>query len=452
MKEILIPIFLGCLSFYWIFRGKESRVLSIIVFLLAFFGKPLHNIFIKTGLQLDMSGIVIIFVWIAYKLKYLNTQTLRPNWKELSSKIVYIYFFLISGTILGLLYLKDANESLPDFYSYPVSPMQQLLSNILNIVVVIMFLKILVNFKDDAFIKYKMARALSYTIYLHVLSQFLKYFGVSGYLANLFFTQGSFNTQEVRNIGMYSGFGMGVYIVLLISFSIMYFKENKLFSVTTIFATIIFSFFSASRQNLVFGSVFILVFLFVTVFKRKFSLQSGLLILIVILFVGLLFSDISKDFILFRRFDATQGYWEKSEYLEMTGRNVIGITYVLNEIKDYPITGKGLLDLYTTKYSVTNIAGHVVWLNIFKKFGILGVISLFLLLINPIKKLFMISTASTNKKVVIESGVYLALSIIVFLQQFLDNFFWYSNTMLLYAFIFFLIKSFINNIFKYENG
>ena len=108
------------------------------------------------------------------------------------------------------------------------------------------------------------------------------------------------------------------------------------------------------------------------------------------------------------------------------------------------MTGKGSLNLGQTKYSYTNIAGHVVWFNIYQKFGIIGVVYLLVILIYPLIKLFKISIKTNDRYVLNESAILFSLMTVVFAQQFFDNFFSFSNTMLLYAFIYFWDFSFIN--------
>ena len=239
-------------------------------------------------------------------------------------------------------------------------------------------------------------------------------------------------------------FGMGVYVVLIISFSLLYFNKHKMLSIAAILFAVIYSLISGQRQTVAFIVLFFVLITFIYTSKREISLAHIFPVIFISILFLVLWSSYFSQIVVFERFTPTMAYIQQGEILMASGRNVEGIPFVLDEFKAYPIWGKGLLDLYWTKYSYTNIAGHVIWFNIYKKFGIIGVIYLLTILIYPIVKLFKICTKTKDRDVIKEGAILFSLMVIVFIQQFLDNFFWFSNTMLLYAFIYFWIFSFFN--------
>jgi len=74
----------------------------------------------------------------------------------------------------------------------------------------------------------------------------------------------------------------------------------------------------------------------------------------------------------------------QGEILLASGRGYAATPFVLADLKTYPILGKGSLNLGNTRNSSTNVAGHVVWFNIYQRFGVIGVIYLLAIKIKKI--------------------------------------------------------------------
>ena len=120
--------------------------------------------------------------------------------------------------------------------------------------------------------------------------------------------------------------------------------------------------------------------------------------------------------------------------------------FVLETLKKSPVLGKGLLNLGITADCPFYVVDHVIWFNIYRKFGIIGLICLLAIIIFPSIKLLTI-IKNTKDNYVLKEGVFLfSLMVTIFGEQFLANFFWFTNTMLLYAFIYFWVFSFINRV------
>ena len=253
MKDLLITLFLSILAFTWVSENKEKDAVLIIVFMLAFFGLPFNNRIIQTGLNVDLSALIIVTVWIAMKLKFRNSNI---SWTQLTPRLKTLYYFLFIGTILGFIYINEGGAALNNFYSINLTPFEQILNNSINIILVILFLKILVNYQYDSIFLDRMAKVFAFTIFIQVFSQLLMVFGMPNLLWGLFRAKGAFDTDIVRNIGLWTGFGQGVYVVLLIYFSFLYYGRRKKFSVATILAALLYSFLTGSRQTLSFIALF----------------------------------------------------------------------------------------------------------------------------------------------------------------------------------------------------
>ena len=274
----------------------------------------------------------------------------------------------------------------------------------------------------------------------------MKLIGLDYILWNLFTSSGVFDIWDIRNLGLWGGFGLGVYVVLIISFSLIYYKKRKLYSQLCILFVLIYSILSGQRQTIFFIVIFFLVYIVIIIIKQKISNTSLNIVIGTIFLLIVFWQPIISKTIVFKRFQSAFELLEQGLYLEASGRQVQDLPIVISDLRTYPLTGRGSLNLGYTNGSTRNLANHVVWFNIYQKFGVAGVLFLLIILIYPITKLLIISKKTTNNSVLRESTILFSLMIVVFAQQFWDNFFSYSNTMLLYAFVYFWILSFINRV------
>lgn len=439
MKALIISTFLSLAAFYLVMNNNEKRAVLIMIFTLPFFYYPLENSKYHFGIRICMCGLIVFSVWLAIKLK-----RTKMNWKEFSPKVVSLYYFLFMGLVLGCIYLEDGIEYMGGSRYDRMPPSEQIINNSIFIILVILMLKILVNFQYDDLFRAKIAKIFIFTIFVQVFSQVLKLLGMEHILWSLFSPSGIFDIEYVRNIGLWGGFGLGVYVVLIISLALLYFNKHKMLSIASILFTVIYSLITGQRQTVASIALFVILVTFIYTLKRKLSVSYLLSAICILMLFLVLWSSYFSQMVIFRRFAPTMAYIQHGEILMASGRQVQGIPFVLDDLKNYPMTGKGSLKLGQTKYSYTNIAGHVVWFNIYQKFGIIGVVYLLVILIYPLIKLFKISIKTNDRYVLNESAILFSLMTVVFAQQFFDNFFSFSNTMLLYAFIYFWIFSFIN--------
>lgn len=443
MKAIFFTLFLSIITFFLVIGNQERKAILISIFMLfIFWGRPIENQFIHTGILIEIAGCIIFTYWVALKFKKNNFQKYNINLKELSPKITSLYYFLFIGILLGCIYFHDETAYLEVIIRQ--TPLEQIINNSINIILVIILIKILSRFQYDDLIRSKMAKVVIFTIFIHVFSQILKALGMENILWNLFSARGTFDVEEVRNVGLYYSFGLGVYVVLIISFSLLYYKRHKFLSIAAMLFAFIFSIFTGALQTIVFTALFVAIIIFIHTLKRKLPLSIVLVIIVLSIGFTIIYNNFLINTVLFRRFTPAISYIDQGDILMASNRETIGIPFVLDEFKTYPILGKGLLNLYDSKNTISNVAGHVIWFNIYKKFGIIGVIYLLTIIVYPIIKLYKIIKRTKDKYVIKEGAILFSLMIIVFVQQFWDNFFWFSNTMLLYAFIYFWVFSFFN--------
>jgi hypothetical protein len=441
LKVFIISILLSLYAFYLVLINNDKKAIFLIIFSIPIFYYPLENSKLHIGINIGMSGMIILATWLAMKFKGRNT-----NWKNLSPNFPYLYYLLLAGIILGLVYQDFGLEYMGGRYFNILSPMQQILNNSIFILLVILFLKILSPFQYDIHFLETSARIFSYSIFLQVFSQFLKIIGYEDILFGLLSSGGVYNSWDVRNFGLWGGFGLGVYVVLIISFSLLYYYNNKKVSLLCILLVLIYSFVTNQRQTIAFIILFFILFILINMIRNKLSISHFLLLFVLSTSVLFIWKPALSKISIFRRFAPAIESINDGLILEASGRNVKALPFVIADLKNYPLTGRGLLNLGNTAYSNTNLAGHVVWFNIYQKLGIAGVIYLLFILIIPICKLCKIALTTRNTGIFHESSILFSLVVVVFIQQFWDNFFSFSNTMLLYAFIYFWGCSFFNRV------
>ena len=442
MKVLFLTIFFSIFLFYLVMNNKDKRAVLIMLFMIPFTYSPISIISPNSQIHTQLCGFLVFSVWLAMELKSKIHSKHIISWKELSPKLIYLYYFLFMGIILGIIYSKDVID-----YTNNISliPPLTIINNSINVMLVIMLLKILVNFQYDDLFRAKMAKVFCFTIFINVFSQILKILNMENIFWNLFRARGLFDVEDVRNVGLFYGFGKGTYLVLLISFSFLYYKTHKLLSVAVISATLVYAFFSGSRQYFVVMAFLLISIIFFFTLKRKLSLKYiPFLIAFVIIFFSIWNNALSNSVIV-RRFTKSSSAIQEGDIYKVINRSsAIEVKFILETLKNTPVLGKGLLNLGITADCPFYMVDHVVWFNIYRKFGIIGVIFLLAIMIFPAIKLFIIIRNTKDKYVLIEGVCLFSLMASIFGEQFLANFFWFTNTMLLYAFVYFWVFSFIN--------
>ena len=444
MKDILISIILFLYVYFLMTNYKEKTAILIMIFMIPFFLNPFYNSRINSGIHVQTSGLLVFGIWFLMKFNSRTKKIYKIDWKQLSPKVNSLYYFLFMGIILGIIFSDSGIEYFGVSRYTGLTPLRQIINNSIYLILVILMLKILVNFQYDNQLRAKIAKLFIVTIFIQVLSQVLMLLKMEDILLGLFKGTALLEIQDIRNLGLYNGFGMGVYVVLIVSFSLLYYKKHKSLSVMGVLFAMIYSLLSGQRQTLVFIFLFFMALILIYILKGKIPLVYILSLIFISILLLIFWNNYISEIIIFKRITIAISYLQKGEIIHASNRDYAEIPYVMAELKNYPILGKGLLNLGLTKNSITNVAAHVIWVNIYKKFGIIGLIYLLTIIIYPITKLYKIIMKTNDRYVIKEGAILFSLMVIVFVQQFFDNFFWFSNTMLLYAFIYFWVFSFFN--------
>jgi len=453
MKALLLSIVMSTVALAWILNNNEKKAILLVLFTIPFFYSPLENTRIHLGLTVGMSGVILFMVWLLLTVQKKIKTRFNIGLKSFSPNIYSLYYFLVIGIVLGLIYYSDGILSPGLRSSFIYTPVGQLVNNSIYVILVLILLRLLVKYQYNDSFRMIIAQTFSFTIVIQVISQILNIYGWNNFLWGILTPEVAVGGNYARNYGLFLGFGMGVYVVLLVALSSIYYNKNKNYSRAIISLTIVFSFLTGARQTIAFILLYLIIVLIFYMLKRKLTLFNLLVVISIFISTLFLWEKVLSNTVIVHRFvDAIESYNpNENETLELSGRDAKGLPFIMSELRDYPWWGKGLLNLYDTKNSGTNIAGHIIWFNIYKKFGVVGVIYLILIIVIPIIKMSAIVLKTKDKYVFKEGAILSSLMVIVFAQQFWDNFLKNSNSMLLYAFVYFWVFSFLNRQNRTKN-
>lgn len=432
MKALFFSVLFLIIFLYYFFKKKELG-LNVIIFTIPFSYSPFFSELIGKLFPISITGILVVFYYILTS-SWRNFNTPNSFYKSLKYILV---FFLLWGIVFAFVYYSDA-QSLRHYIgslTTQISTLKlsvQVLYHSSNLIICILFLKILKNHFQIKKNIYDATYVFSLTIIPIFLYQILEMTGNRYILYGLFVNSEKFVVDDPRYLSLFTIFGFGIYIAMVAVFS-LYFKF-KYYKITFISA-LLFGLFSGERQALLIPFIVLLIYY---LFKKGFILKK------LIYFIGISVATYVLLFVLKDEINGINRLWisidmiQNNQVMLASGRDVEGIPFIIKALKDWPITGKGLYSWGYFKGIPSYYADHVVLFNLYQKFGLIGFL-LFIsatlyLLVSSIKRLIF----NNNKEL---EAVILGLIISFIGMQLLDNFFWFTNTMLLYVLMFGIIFS-----------
>ena len=421
-------IFIGLLSiFVYSCLWKKEYGLQVIIFTI-----PISSTYVPLSgywqsFPISLTGILVVFFYIL--------TFSRRNFKWHNSYFKCLFYILLFNLVWGMIFTFFYSDDVVRLSNYwgdtqtqlgLLKPAFQVIYHSSNLVICILFLNILRKYFQVQKNIENAAYVFSLSIFLMFSTQLLEIFGI----------------REIRPVypddpsymGLFSMFGFGIYIAMVIAFSLLFkFSHYRIIIITAF----LYGLFSCERQAII---------LPVTVLFIYFLLSSGNILKKVTL---ILIFGTSLYFLLYvfkTEFHGVVKLWDainmskETSLLEATDRGIND--FILKKLQqaviEWPITGKGL---YNWGYFIgidTEFANHVIWINYYQKFGLFGILifitAIFYFTFVLIKFYIL---RKNDRNLVIGLGLMIAF----IGQQFLDNFFWFTNTMLLYIFMFSFIFS-----------
>lgn len=419
----------------------------MIIFTIPFSYNPLFNELVGEIIPFSITGILVVLLYW-YRKKMLIQL---PSNKYFNSLKYGLYGYLLFGIVFAIPYYSDVNLLIN--YTGPLqtmagklSPFAQIIYNAGNLLICIMFSELLRKHLSKEVNIEKSAYIFSLTIFPILIYQFFQMFGYDYIFGGLFSTTEDHKyIVDPRYLSLFNVFGLGMYVSMVILFALYFrFKQWKYILVSCV----LYSINTGERQTFIMPLAAILVY-YIFNYGNIFRKLTRIVVLLGIIYL-LLF--IIKDSITgVRRLWYSIELVGNSKVMEATGRDVKEIPKIIEAIINWPIHGKGI---YNWGYFVgidSYYADHVVYFNLYQKFGLIGV----LIFVSAfIYFLLSIIVRLRYKYERDKLAMILGLMVAFVGMQLLDNFFWFTNTMLLYIYLFSVIFSQIGystQKIKYKN-
>ncbi|MEA4851611.1 MAG: hypothetical protein VB126_09195 [Paludibacter sp.] len=439
----LISIALGIVILILSINGKEKIATKIVIFLL-----PFGVVFPTPFLPVGLNGVLIWFLWIGIKFKTTRNIVYFRSWLSISKAMLIFYCILFIGVFMGLTQSKIID---PQTH---ISQINQIINYSLYIITVILFIKILVLYKDDIKFQNSLKLYFMLSIFLHLLPYFIGSFGGESFSKSIQTSSEAIVSDVIVNsdINRFSGV-LGDYeliidyilIIIALSFSFLAQRKYILISIPVLITAVFVALSSGTRSFLIVTPVFFGIFFIISFIVNDRSLKNGLLrnlflLLTMLVILYTIFSNINLP-IFDRLTGAFEIFKETGNLNDATNRH---ITDILPQfISTTSILGYGSLYLNTIQNN--EMVSHNVLMHTYAKYGVLGLFSILLLFIKPIYLLFKKIKQSKILTIKRDSVIYISLLLSLFLQEMKISFLRQQTSMLIYAFIFILIYFHLEN-------
>lgn len=419
--------FILLLIFAYFYNKKKEYGLYVIIFLIPFSFTVVPTSGTWQSFPISISGILVI---LFYLLSYFRKYSYSHNSYYQALNFILL-FDLLWGFVFTLIYFSEAviqhNKIIVVATQLEnLSPTFQAIFHSGNLVVCILFLNLL---RKHFQVKNNIVNA-AYIFSLTIIPMFMtQLLEIAGILFSIFSGTRPITINDPRYFGLYNSFGFGIYVAIVIAFSLIF--KFRFYKITIIIA-VVYGLLSGERQALIFPFI---VLAFFYLFIEGSILKKLTLILSFCIGIFLLLNTFTDKFNGIRRLLETFYLSKDTSIIELSGRG--GETALMDDFLDaiihWPITGKGLFNWGEFEGIASGFANHVVWLNYYQKFGLIGCILFLTAILYLLYKLIILLTINKYK----EQYAMLSSLMICFIgQQFLDNFFWFTDTMLLYIFMF----------------
>jgi hypothetical protein len=383
----------------------------LIVFLSSFVANPLASF----GIHIGISGIM---VWLVFLL---------GQFKENKKKVIIIpnkvYFVIIGiaiyGLILGLLNLGDTKLS-PDRESNIV----QIVNVTFYWLTVAVFIKISESVFFNPVKRFLLLKAFVFSVFFHLVAVLITHYGYSNLLPD--FLVGSATVMDesdkgltdiVRNAGLIGDYELIVdyaIIVIFMALILIVHSKNITLSFLGIIASIVISAFSGTRSFFVVILIIMLLFLFCNfiLIKNKIKVLKMISVLL-FLFFGL-YIFILKDLVVFERLMFAIDLFKSGASIEGTAnRNVL--SYLPTFIENTSFLGNGSFFFFSLHNN--SLVSHNIFLALYAKYGFIGIVLLFVLLLYFFKMLFKFIIKTKNELQKMETILFLSFLVGLLFQE-----------------------------------
>ena len=426
-----LGVFIGAL------KGHEKLALKAIVFSLSFAATPFRS----DGLLVGLSGIMIITLWLGVLMQK-NGRPRLYDGDDLGSTLKFLVYFLVGGIALAFLQTNYDRDTATD-----ISAGLQILNYSLYIIILIIFVKMMLRFKDDREFQHELMHVFILSAFVHLAVIVLTIFGygsaVPSFLVSSEVTREDFGIEAiaVRFSGLIGDYELLVdYCMIAIGLALVlvFRKEHRLTAALSIVAAFITALSTGTRSFLVIVAVFAaLIFLFYAIYH----FDPTKITKIVILTVGVwfcavyIYSIVFPDDIIFRRLEVAFDLLRAGDVEGASNRNLLSA--VPDFLGTTPIWGYG--SLFLNVLDGNEIVSHNVFLAAYAKYGFIGIYAVLALFVQTFIISFRTIRTSTVAIIRDEGIVMFALAAALFLQELKISALRMLPSLLIYTFFFLLV-------------
>jgi O-antigen ligase len=419
-----------CLVFVFIANRSEKLGLLITVFSLSFL-VPFQNSFFPMGLP---GAFVIILIFLRFFGKLKNRIGHKTLIKFDKSK--YLYYLLFAGILIGL-YNTAQGIEFPDINKLP--NLIQIYDLSTYLITILCFINVLMYYGLDFKFQDKLIRTFCFGILVHFVLYLL--FKNVSYSSRLFVSMSSenemANVNEMRFLSLIGDYELTIdYVFITICFCLIsFYRDKKKYHLLLILLSIFIGVVTGTRSFLVIAAFYLMAILLSNI--KKFKLVIFLLLVSVpIITFSNIWPSLTEEYTVFARFDETLYQFNNNQKVEkLTNRDFSKASSDL--ISNTNILGNG--SFYFYKFNGNEMVSHNVFLAMYAKFGLPGLLILLGLLFYNLNLLISIIKRPKKASIKKEATLYLIILVGLIMQELKISALRNISVLLIYTFLFYNI-------------
>lgn len=435
--KYLILIGLIILIFTLVQNNKEKMAMAVIVFFLPFNNVPL----IQFGLNLTIACYLILAYYFGSVLRGKQIPLVFRSF-EISAKLNLLFYFVIVGFILGFIN-SEKYIHIDRINIYSAS--SQIFTLTAYYLIIIIFLKIILPFASDLNAQKLIIKSLLLSVFLQVLVIIFQYLNLTAILpAFLIGDFASFKDMEIKSFvirysGLYGDYECIIdYFMMVIGFSfiLLFNNQNRFFATTAIITAILGAFLTGTRSFIIIIFIFLIsLALLELLYSRSGKIKMRFIFFLVLFSIIFIFSYgyLRSKFIIFERLEYAYHLFNTGSSIEQaSNRNYF-------EVIPFVIDHSGILgfgNFYFFSFYGDSSVSHNLFLAIYLRFGIVGIVFIMYIFISSFIVLFKSIRNKKNQTTKHEAFILLSLLLALFFQQLKISGLRNIQTMLLYTLFF----------------
>lgn len=433
LKYAILAIFTLYVLHLTLFDKKKIAV-QILFFFIPFFANPFRDkgIFFLLGLN----AFLVWAIWIGQTLRNVIIKK-EVSWCVLSPRLRVLYYFLFVGIILAV-----SRGNSPDLsFSCHHSLNQSLLNFSLYIITIILFLKIMVEYRYDYNFQDRLCLILILTTFFQ-FGSFLSYsFGLTKFLPAFLSSPPEYAEGFYRFTGLLGDYELIVdYVAIVICLALIFIHrgKHKIISLISIVIGGVIGVLSGTRSFFVVCALFMFFLSFLYVIKFKLSrgvIKSFFISVVAIIAIGVFVIKFVPNETIFKRFEDSVYYFKKGKYEKSFNRDLGKAIPIV--VRHTGFWGNGSMIISAVDRDV--MVFHNLYLAVYSNYGVVGLLALIFLLGGNILRLQEIINRSSDKRLINNAIIFQALLFSLLFQQMKISAIRSISILLLYTFIFLLI-------------